>query len=93
MTQSYQEIPDISQLQEIARQVRLDIVEMLFKAGSGHLGGSLSATEIMVALFYGRMRFNPQDPCWLQRDRFVLSKGHAAPVYYAILSRLRYFPR
>ncbi|MDD5642652.1 MAG: transketolase [Syntrophales bacterium] len=93
MTQSYQEIPDISQLQEIARQVRLDIVEMLFKAGSGHLGGSLSATEIMVALFYGRMRFNPQDPCWLQRDRFVLSKGHAAPVYYAILSRLGYFPR
>ncbi|MFZ5451806.1 MAG: transketolase [Thermodesulfobacteriota bacterium] len=93
MTQSSQEVPDIYHLQEVARQVRLDIVEMLFKAGSGHLGGSLSATDIMVALFFGRMRCNPQDPCWLQRDRFVLSKGHAAPVYYAILSRLGYFPR
>jgi transketolase len=80
-------------LQEIARQVRLDIIEMLFQAGSGHLGGSLSATDILVALFFGRMRLNPQDPCWLQRDRFVLSKGHAAPAYYAVLSRLGYFPR
>jgi len=82
-----------AQLQEIARQVRLDIIEMLFQAGSGHLGGSLSATDILVALFFGRMRLNPQDPCWLQRDRFVLSKGHAAPAYYAVLSRLGYFPR
>jgi transketolase len=82
-----------AQLQEIARQVRLDIIEMLFQAGSGHLGGSLSATDILVALFFGRMRLNPKDPCWLQRDRFVLSKGHAAPAYYAVLSRLGYFPR
>lgn len=93
MTQSSQEIPDISRLQEVARQVRLDIVEMLFRAGSGHLGGSLSATDILVALFFWRMRHNPQDPCWLQRDRFVLSKGHAAPALYAVLSRLGYFPR
>ena len=93
MTQTLPEIPDISHLQEVARQVRLDIVEMLFRAGSGHLGGSLSATDILVALFFGRMRLNPKDACWPQRDRFVLSKGHAAPVYYAILSRLGYFPR
>ena len=93
MTQSFQGISDISHLQEVARQVRLDIVEMLFRAGSGHLGGSLSATDILVTLFFGRMRHNPQDPCWLQRDRFVLSKGHAAPALYAVLSRLGYFPR
>ncbi len=89
----YQEIPDISQLQEIARQVRLDILEMLFKSGSGHTGGSLSATDILVALFFAQMRFNPRDPCWPGRDRFVLSKGHAAPALYAVLSRLGYFPR
>ena len=93
MTPNLQEIPDISRLQELARQVRLDIVDMLYKAGSGHLGGSLSATEIMVALFFAQMRHNPKDACWPQRDRFVLSKGHAAPVYYAVLSRLGYFPR
>ena len=93
MTPNLQEIPDISRLQELARQVRLDIVDMLYKAGSGHLGGSLSATEIMVSLFFAQMRHNPKDACWPQRDRFVLSKGHAAPVYYAVLSRLGYFPR
>jgi transketolase len=93
VTSNSQVIPDISHLQEVARQVRVDIIEMLFKAGSGHLGGSLSATDIMVALFFSQMRLNPKDTCWPQRDRFVLSKGHAAPVYYAVLSRLGYFPR
>ena len=86
-------ITDPTQLQEIARQVRLDIVEMLYRAGSGHLGGSLSATDILVALFYGDMRFKAEDPCWLERDRFILSKGHGAPAYYAVLARLGYFPR
>jgi transketolase len=86
-------IPDPQHLQEIARQVRLDIVEMLFRAGSGHLGGSLSATDILVALFFGEMRAKAGDPCWIDRDRFILSKGHGAPAYYAILTRLGYFPR
>jgi transketolase len=85
-------IPD-NHLQEIARQVRLDIVEMLYRAGSGHLGGSLSATDILVALFFGEMRAKADDPCWIDRDRFILSKGHGAPAYYAILARLGYFPR
>jgi transketolase len=80
-------------LQEIARQVRLDIVEMLYRAGSGHLGGSLSATDILVALFFAEMRLRPGEPCWPQRDRFILSKGHGAPALYAVLSRLGYFPR
>lgn len=86
-------IRDEAELKEIARQVRLDIVEMLFRAGSGHLGGSLSATDILVALFLGHMRLKAEDPGWEGRDRFILSKGHAAPVYYAILARLGYFPR
>jgi transketolase len=85
-------IPDLKDLTEIARQVRLDIIEMLFRAGSGHLGGSLSATDILVALFFGEMRAKADDPCWIDRDRFILSKGHGAPAYYAILARLGYFP-
>jgi transketolase len=85
--------PDPGQLQEIARQVRLDIVEMLHKSRSGHLGGSLSATDILVALFFAEMRTRPDDPCWPERDRFILSKGHGAPALYAVLARLGYFPR
>jgi transketolase len=86
-------VPDEVQLKEIARQVRLDIVEMLFRAGSGHLGGSLSATDILVALFFGQMRLKAGDPCWPGRDRFILSKVHAAPALYAVLARLGYFSR
>ncbi len=93
MLNNSREITDTSHLRETARQVRLDIIEMLFQAGSGHTGGSLSATDILVALFFGHMRLKPGDPCWPQRDRFVLSKGHAAPALYAVLSRLGYFPR
>ncbi len=86
-------ITDEAKLREIARLVRLDIVEMLFRAGSGHLGGSLSATDILVALFFGVMRLKPGDHCWPERDRFIPSKGHAAPALYAVLTRLGYFPR
>lgn len=86
-------VTDEAQLRELARQVRLDIVEMLYRAGSGHLGGSLSAADILVALFFGKMRLQAGDPHWPERDLFVLSKGHAAPAYYAILARLGYFPR
>ncbi len=86
-------IAEQARLQETARQVRLDIIEMLFRAGSGHLGGSLSAAEILVALFFAEMRFRVDDPCWPDRDRFILSKGHGAPAYYAVLARLGYFPR
>ncbi len=93
MVKNSKEIPDIARLRETARLVRLDIVEMLHRANSGHTGGSLSATDILVALFFAQMRHNPQDPCWPLRDRFVLSKGHAAPALYAVLSRLGYFPR
>ncbi len=86
-------ITDPNRLKEIARQVRLDIVEMLYRAGSGHVGGSLSATDVLVSLFFGHMHLDPGNACYPDRDFFVLSKGHAAPLLYAILARLGYFPQ
>jgi transketolase len=84
---------DPNHLKEIARDIRLDIVEMLYRASSGHVGGSLSATDALVALFFGHMHLEPGNACCPERDFFVLSKGHAAPALYAILSRLDFFPR
>lgn len=86
-------VSDPIKLTEIARQIRLDIVEMLYRAGSGHVGGSLSATDILVALFFSHMHLDPGNACYPDRDYFVLSKGHAAPVLYAVLARLGFFPR
>lgn len=83
----------IAQLQEIAHEIRVDIIESLHCAGSGHPGGSLSAVEILTVLYFYQMNVNPQDPQWEERDRFVLSKGHAAPVYYAALAERGYFPK
>lgn len=87
----FAKIRDPARLREIARQVRIDIVRMLHAAGSGHLGGSLSATDLLVALFYGRLNHDPANPDWPGRDRFVLSKGHGAPALYAVLARMGYF--
>jgi len=83
---------EIARLNQIARQVRKDIIEMLAEAGSGHPGGSLSACDIVVALYFSVMRHNPQDPQWRERDRFILSKGHSCPAMYACLARAGYFP-
>ncbi len=80
-------------LKRIANILRQDIVSMLAAAKSGHPGGSLSAVEILAALFFHEMRINPKDPSWEDRDRFVLSKGHAAPVLYAALAEKGYFPK
>jgi transketolase len=82
----------IQTLEGHADQLRRDILAMLTEAGSGHPGGSLSSAEIVAALFFYKLRFDPQDPRWPGRDRFVLSKGHAAPVLYAALARTGYFP-
>lgn len=79
--------PDLT---DVARKARIDVLKMLNRAGSGHTGGSLSAVDILVALFFGHMRLSPLDACWPERDRFVLSKGHGAPALYAILARLGY---
>jgi len=83
----------IIRLQEIARLIRIDILKMLNRAGSGHTGGSLSAVEIITALYFSKMRHDPKQPHWEERDRFILSKGHAAPALYATLARAGYFPR
>ncbi|NIM02668.1 transketolase [bacterium] len=82
----------IEKLEEIARQVRKDIIEMLALAGSGHPGGALSASDIVVALYFSIMKHNPKDPQWKERDRFILSKGHSCPAMYACLARAGYFP-
>jgi len=79
-------------LREAAKRMRRRIVSMIGKAGSGHPGGSLSAVEIVTVLFWRVMRHKPNDPKWPERDRFVLSKGHAAPVLYAALAECGYFP-
>lgn len=84
---------DIQVLEDMARKIRRDIIEMIYNAGSGHPGGSLSAADIMVALYFKVMEHNPDDPIWEERDRFLLSKGHAAPALYACLAECGYFPR
>jgi len=85
-----QPAPNPTELAEIARQVRVDVVKMLNRAGSGHTGGSLSVVDILVALLFGHMRLDAANACWPERDRLVLSKGHAAPALYAALARLGY---
>ena len=80
-----------AQLEEIARKLRRHIISMIATAGSGHPGGSLSAADILAALYFHVMRHRPQDPHWSDRDRFILSKGHAAPVLYAALAESGYF--
>ena len=76
---------------ELARRVRLDILSMIREAGSGHPGGSLSAVEILVELYWKVMRVRPEEPDWAGRDRFVLSKGHACPALYSVLARRGFF--
>src|SRR6516165_6565682 len=80
----------IEELQEIARRVRRDIVTMITAAKSGHPGGSLSAVEILVELYFNTMRIDPANPKWAERDRFILSKGHAAPVLYSVMAERGY---
>ena len=75
-----------------AREIRKSILTMVYEADSGHIGGSFSSVEIVVALYYGALRQKPSSPKWRDRDRFILSKGHCAPVVYAILADLGYFP-
>ncbi len=81
------------ELEAIAKRIRRHIIASTTKAGSGHPSSSLSAVEIAVTLFFGGvMRYRPQEPGWPDRDRFILSKGHAAPLLYAVLAEAGYFP-
>src|SRR2546423_5825826 len=80
-------------LREKARVIRRDIIESTTGAGSGHPSSSLSAVELMVGLYFGGvMKYDPKNPKWPDRDRFILSKGHATPILYAILAEAGFFP-
>ncbi len=84
---------DIAFLKEQARIVRVEILKMLTQSGSGHTGGSLSAADIATALYFYKMRHRPDNPKWEGRDRFILSKGHAAPLLYTVLALTGYFDK
>jgi transketolase len=86
------EAAQVVRLRELARSTRRLILESLAEAGSGHPGGSLSAVELLVTLYFHVMRHDPKNPAWQERDRFFLSKGHAAPLLYSILAQAGYFP-
>lgn len=84
----------LAELKEIARELRLDILESTTKAKSGHLSSSYSSVEILTALFFnGILRYHSDEPLWPERDRFIMSKGHAAPLLYAVLAKSGYFDR
>ena len=83
----------LKELEQTACSLRVEILKMLNLAKSGHTGGSLSAIDILTALFFNKMRHDPGNPDWEARDRFVLSKGHAAPALYACLAQAGYFPK
>jgi len=82
----------VGMLLQKATSIRAHILEMVSEAKSGHPGGSLSAVEILVSLYFYKMRHDPKNPNWVDRDRFVLSKGHAAPVLYSTLAEAGYLP-
>jgi transketolase len=82
----------VSHLSEVARDLRRTVVKMIHQAESGHLGGSLSAAEIIAALYFHKLRIDPARPDWHERDRFIMSKGHAAPLLYAALAGRGFFP-
>ncbi len=81
----------VDELRDIAKRIRSHIVQMVFNAQSGHPGGSLSAVELGVALFWNHLRIDPENPQWPGRDRFFLSKGHATPFYYSLLAERGFF--
>lgn len=80
------------ELQASARKIRTKVIQMIYNARSGHPGGSLSIVDILVVLYFEEMKVRPQEPNWIDRDRLVLSKGHACPALYAVLALKGYFP-
>lgn len=87
-------MPNPQELHQIAQDLRLDVLEMTTLARSGHPSSCFSAAEIVATLYFGGiLRYRPQDPGWPERDRFIMSKGHAAPLLYAALARVGYFDR
>ena len=83
----------ILNLKEKAKELRKEIITMIYNAKSGHPGGSLSAIDMLVGLYYYKLRIDPRNPLWQDRDRFVLSKGHCSPAIYVVLADKGYFPK
>ena len=83
---------NVEELQAIAKTIRRHIIQMIGEAKSGHPGGSLSAVEILVTLYWDVLQHDPANPAWKERDRFILSKGHAAPVLYSVMAECGYTP-
>jgi transketolase len=83
----------ISELNDISKQIRIDVTKMFYKWGHGHFGGSFSAVEILAVLFFHAMNVDPKNPEWDDRDRFVMSKGHAAASLFGAMAQKGYFPR
>ena len=86
-------ITDVNELQEIARRVRLGIIEGVYNAKSGHPGGSLSIADILTVLYFNQMNIDEKKPNAQSRDRLVLSKGHVAPALYSVLAEKGYFDK
>ncbi len=84
---------DIARIREKAREIRRDSISMIHLAGAGHPGGSLSAADLIAALYFKELRIDPRNPQWPDRDRFILSKGHCCPALYAALCGRGYFGR
>lgn len=82
----------VRELQSTGRRIRRHIVRMTAEVNSGHPGGSLSCTDILTALYFRILRHDPNNPAWPERDRFIMSKGHASPAMYAVLAEAGYFP-
>jgi len=83
----------INFLKKKSIEVRIDILNMIYEAKSGHTGGSLSCTDILTVIYYGVMNIDPKNPSWEDRDRFILSKGHSVEAYYAVLADRGFFPK
>jgi len=84
---------NIGKLELISKKIRVDALKSIYNAGSGHPGGSLSVVEILVCLYFYKMRYNSRNPRWQLRDRFILSKGHACPALYPVLALAGFFPK
>jgi transketolase len=82
----------IKELQGVARQIRLDVLDMVYRRQAGHLGGSFSCTEILACLYFHQLKIDPDNSDWEERDRFILSKGHAAAALYSVLAQRGFFP-
>jgi transketolase len=86
------QVLDVQVLNDLARDLRLEVLDITTQVASGHVSSSYSSVEILIALYFGGvLRYRSHEPHWLERDRFILSKGHAAPIFYSVLARAGYF--